>query len=428
MAQTDFLSRETVTYLGASVTFGSRAGATLYRLACEQGSVLASGFMEDRLEVPDERQVRYDNPKRVRGLKSRASKWGPLKVLLKGIKTANKLDPGGAVGALSQRPFFKHGFGREYAALGCTVGVGSTTSVLVVDSTTDRRCGELIAVEITAGVFEVAKIGAVTDATHLALVHALSAAPATTRIVRGMYGYYCPETKNDALVIEQAFVGEATSVNEYRALGCYGALKWEFGNWGDIVKISMDGQCVDWQGPTTLAAPVFGSADPADDDMDEAIPWVPLLHLGATIDRSLDTPYRIEKCSFEHMTAWDPIPDGSKSQAVGGVLDTAGRESGVFGKLTLTIRSDPAELTRFTARTDLTGLITCQDQGLTSLASWEFGKLYLVAPPKPVSLGKGRGGAELTFEVRMDSSVTLPVGATTEEKDMARSPVRFGMA
>jgi len=423
MAQADFLARETVTYVGDSATFGVRSGATLSRLACEQGSVVASGFTEARLGVPDERQVRFDNPVRVRGLKW-GSKWGPLKVLLKGIKTADKLNAGGTAAALSQRPFFKHGFGREYVALGCTVGSSSTRTSIVVDDSSLRQAGELVAVEITTGVWEVAKVAAVPDATHITLAHGLTTAPTSGLGVRGLYGYYCPETRNGSLVVEQSFVG--ASGNEYRALGCFGNLKFEFPGWGEIPRATLEGECVAWEGPTTLTSPSFGTATPADDDMGEALPWVPLLYLDSTIERQSDSPYRIEKMSMEFTSAWDVIPDGSNASAAGGVLDTAGRDGDVFGTLTMVIRSDPSELTNFTARSIKAALVTCASQDGASIDAWEFGRLYLTAPPKPVSLGKGRGGAELTFQILMDTTCTLPGSPTTEQKDLARSPVRYG--
>ena len=189
MTQRNSITFESVTYLGAETTCGTHPGdGALTRIKIVKGGLLASGFMEAREENPDESQSRYDNPKRTKGLK-KGSKWGPLKVQLKSIKTAARLGVAGSLSALSHRVMLKHTFGTEYAAVGCTIGVGSTRTSVVVDSTTGRRAGEIVLVELGSGATAVNKIAAVNDGTHLTMTYPLPSAPDSGGEVRGFYTY-----------------------------------------------------------------------------------------------------------------------------------------------------------------------------------------------------------------------------------------------
>jgi hypothetical protein len=53
--------------------------------------------------------------------------------------------------------------------------------------------------------------------------------------------------------------------------------------------------------------------------------------------------------------------------------------------------------------------------------------MYITTEPKPMKLGKGRHGMEFEFELLQDSTCTLGGSPTQEEKDMARSPLRFAI-
>lgn len=423
MAQTDANIKKTVTTIGLESSPGTIA-SSLYRLHCVLGSMLNGGFATEMLAVPNESPVRFDNPKRAKGLET--SKWGPLKIQWKGVPTAAQLGAAGTVTALSQRPFLRHGFGREYAALGCTIGTGSNTTTLVVDSTTARRAGELILVEVSSGVWEVAKVGAVTDSTHLALIHALSASPTNGLGVRGMYNYAIADTRNSTLSIEQRMVD---SGHEYRVLGAAGALKIDLpAKFGEIPTFSLDGEAMGHEGPATLADPAFSeSSDPEDDDMGDPFVWRPTIFLDSTIERASDSQYRLEALTLEFMSAMDPIPDASKANAVGGYLDVSGRDGDVFAKGTIRIRADSAEVTNFLAGTIRRMLITLPATGAGSVAALELARLYITGEPKPIVLGKGRHGMEFPFELLRDTTCTEPGSPSSEAKDLARSPLRFAI-
>ena len=421
MAQADFLDRRRVHYIGAEGTYGTRAG-TRYRLHCNAGSDIAAGLTREMLDPGRESPIRADNSRRVKGLQRGA--FGALSFNVCGIPSAARLGAAGTVTGLSHRVIYKHGFGLEYAALGCTVGTGSTTAQLIVDSTTGRRAGEMILVEITAGVWQPTKVAEVVDATTLNLVHELSSAPANGRGVKGMYTYGLGEVRSEGLTIEQAQTG--TSGREYRVLGGFGNLALAFPEaFGQLITATLTGVGQQsWSGPETLS-PSMDNTDPADDDM--GVPFVhnPTLFLEETITRASDTPYRFERMGFELMSAPDVVPGGGSTNAIAGFLDTAGREGGVIARVTMQIRCDPAEAQIFAAQTIRSGL-HYQESSDGSFVAFEYPRMELVEQPQPVTLGSGRRGMSLVYNLLRDTSCT-PAGTTQAELDLARTPFRFAL-
>jgi len=421
MAQADFQDRTRVHIIGAEGTYGTRA-STRYRLHCNAGSDIAAGLTREMLDPGRESPLRWDNSQRVKGLQRGA--FGALSFNMAGIPTAARLGAAGSVTGLSHRVIYKHGLGHEYAALGCTVGTGSSTTSLVVDSTAARRAGELILVEVTAGVFEPAKVGEVVNGTTLTLVHALSSAPANGRAVRGMYTFGLSEVRSAGLTIEQAQTG--ASGREYRVLGGFGNLAFGFPQaFGQLITATLTGVGQQsWSGPETLS-PSIDSTDPADDDMGTPFVLNPTLWLEALVERATDTPYRFEQLGVELMSAPDVVPGGGSTNAIAGFLDTAGRENGSIGRITMQVRCDPAEVQAFTAQTIRSGLLY-QQSGDGSFMCVELPRLELVEHPQPVTLGSGRRGMALTFNMLRDVSCT-PAGTTQDELDLARTPFRLGL-
>lgn len=421
MAQDDFVERRRVHVVGAEGTYGTRA-STRYRLHCNAGSDIAAGLTREMLDPGRESPIRADNSRRVKGLQRGA--FGALSFNVCGIPSAARLGAAGTVTGLSHRVIYKHGFGLEYAALGCTVGTGSTTARLIVDSTTGRRAGEMILVEITAGVWQPAKVKEVIDGTTLDLVHELSSAPANGRGVRGMYTFGLAEVRSEGLTIEQAQTG--ASGREYRVLGGFGSLALAFPEaFGQLIAATLTGVGQQsWSGPETLS-PSMDSTDPADDDM--GVPFVhnPTLYLEEAITRASDTPYRFERMGFELMSAPDVVPGGGSTNAIAGFIDTAGREGGVIGRVTMQIRCDPAEAQTFAAQTIRSGL-HYQEASDGSFVAFEYPRMELVEQPQPVTLGSGRRGMSLVYNLLRDTSCT-PAGTTQAELDLARTPFRFAL-
>ena len=424
MTQRNSITFESVTYLGAETTCGTHPGdGALTRIKIVKGGLLASGFMEAREENPDESQSRYDNPKRTKGLK-KGSKWGPLKVQLKSIKTAARLGVAGSLSALSHRVMLKHTFGTEYAAVGCTIGVGSTRTSVVVDSTTGRRAGEIVLVELGSGATAVNKIAAVNDGTHLTMTYPLPSAPESGGEVRGFYTYAMAEARDKTLTIEQKHVSNAGE--EARALGCFASPKLELPELGKVPTWTLEGTCVDWQDGATLADPAFGASTPADDDMGPPMVWQPRVFIGSSIDMQTASRWSLEKMTVDIMVNAEEIPDAAYDSMVGGYMDTGGRENGTAARLSMSVRYDPALESGFTGQTEVSLFLTNTDTN-GNVFVLDVGRMYLVEHTKPVTLGKNRRGMSLVYEVRRDTTTTLAGGASAADKDIAWTPVRVAL-
>lgn len=424
MTQRNSITFESVTYLGAETTCGTHPGdGALTRIAVVKGGLLASGLMEAREENPDESQSRFDNPVRVKGLR-KGSKWGPLKVQLKSIKTASRLGVAGSLSGLSHRVMLKHLFGCEYAAAGCTIGGSSTRTNVVVDSTADRRAGEIVLVELGGGVTAVNKIAVVNDSTHLTMTYPLPSAPNSGGEVRGFYTYAMAEARSSTLTIEQSHV--SNSGEEARALGCFASPKLELPEFGKVPTWSLEGTCVDWTDGATLADPAFGASTPAADDMGPPMVWQPRVYLGSSIDLQTASRWSLEKLSVDMMANAEEIPDAAFASMVGGYMDTGGRENGTAARIAMSVRFDPALESGFTGQTEVSMLVTNSDSA-GNIFVLDVGRMYLVEHTKPVTLGKNRRGMSLVYEVRRDTTCTLPGGATQAQKDLAWTPVRVAL-
>ena len=423
MAQVDRLDRERVTYVGTEESaVGTRASSMLrVHLVQGQGDIGAA-LTVDMVPINDDRVIRFDNPQHLHGLKGGA--WGAPQFLLKGVKSADRLGAGDTAVELSQHVLLAHGIGRKVAGIGCTIGTGSTRTELVVDAHTDLLVGEIIFVEISAGVYEAATISAFADATHITLREGLTTAPTNGLAVRGSYNFVPAETRTSTLSVEQKLT--AGSGYEWRVLGAFGSLAFAFPDaFGKEIPVTLTGVgCHTWQGPTTLTSPSFGTSTPADDDMGSPFLWKPKLYLDTTITRQTDSPYRVEKCAFEFMSAPDPIPDGTADTGVKGFLDTAGRDGGVFARVTLTIRADTGEDTIFDADTIRSGLMTV-DNADGSILALAFGRASLAAKPQKVTLGSGRTGYTLVLNLLRDT--LSAVGSGADELDLARAPFRLAV-
>lgn len=423
MAQVDRLDRERVTYVGEEESAVGTRSAAMKRVHLVQGQGdVGAALTVDMVPVEDDRVVRFDNPQHLHGLKGGA--WGAPQFLLKGVKSADRLGAGDTAVSLSQHLLLAHGIGRLSAGVGCTVGTGSTRTDLVVDDNTGLYAGQVIIVEIAAGVFEAATITALSSTTGIALREGLTSAPTNGLAVRGAYTFVPAETRTSTLSVEQKQT--AGSGLEYRVLGAFGNLAMAFPDaFGKPIVCTLTGVgCHTWQGPTTLTSPSFGTSTPADDDMGSPFLWKPKLYLDTTITRQSDSPYRVEKCAFEFMSAPDPIPDGTADTGVKGFLDTAGREGGIFARLSLTIRMDTGEETIFDADTIRSAIITV-DNADGSMLALTIGRCSLAAKPQKVTLGSGRTGMTLVLNLLRDTITAATTGA--EEIDLARAPFRLAV-
>lgn len=423
MAQINNLDRERVTYVGLEeVATGTRSsGMERIHLVQSQGDI-GGALGRDMIPVDDDRVIRFDNPQRVRGLKTPG--WGALTAYLKGVKSADRLGAGATPAVLSQHVLLEHGLGRKSTGVGCTVGTGSSATVLVVDDNSGLKVGQLCFVELDDGTFEAATIITLTSTTGITLREGLTSAPSNGNAIRGSYTFVPSESRTSTLSVEQKLTG--TSGLEYRVLGAFGSLAWAFPDaFGKPITFTLTGVGHSTsQGPTTLSSPSFGTSTPADDDMGALVLHNPTLYLDTAITRASDSPYRIEKMALEMMSAPDPIPDPTTETGQGGYVDTAGRDNGVFAQLTLTIRHDTAEETIFDAQTLRAGLIQwdCSDGSIVALS---FGRAELVAKPVKVVLGSGRSGMTLVLNLLRDTMTAG--GSSAELLDLARAPLRIGV-
>lgn len=423
MAQVDRLDRLRVTYVGTEESAVGTRASSMKRIHLVQGQGdVGAALAVDMVPINDDKVIRYDNPQHLHGLKGGA--WGAPQFLLKGVASGDRLASGDTAVELSQHVLLEHGIGRKSAGIGCTIGSGSTRTELVVDAHTDLKIGQVILVEISSGVWEAATITAFADSTHITLREGLTTAPTNGLGVRGMYNFVPAETRTSTLSVEQKLT--AGSGLEYRVLGAFGSLAMAFPDaFGKEIPVTLTGVgCHTWQGPTTLTSPSFGTSTPADDDMGLPFLWRPKLYLDTSITRQSDSPYRVEKCGFEFMSAPDPIPDGTADTGVKGFLDTAGREGGVFARVTLTIRVDTGEDAIFDADTIRAGLLTVENSDGSVLAL-AFGRASLAAKPQKVTLGSGRTGYTLVLNLLRDTLTAASTNA--DELDLARAPFRLAV-
>lgn len=434
MAQVYALSEEHVTYVQAESTFCTHPGAPLTRrLHCIKDDLISDGMTQEMLENPDERQIRWDDPPRIAGLQT-GSKFGPVRFQAKHITAAGKLAAGGAAVAYSQRVPLLHGFGTEHAELGTAIGMGSTTTNIVVTSTANHHVGEMMAFKTGVGVYEPAIIHEVVDGTHFELEQGLSAAPgADADGVRGMYGYYFLESQTDSLVVERKYTH--ASGLEYRWLGCQGGLKLELPEYGKIPVWSLDGEAAFHEGPTTLAAAAFGVSTPAADDMGLPIVWHPVCWIAAwtspmsTMLRQpaapgYTPPTRVEKLAVSWGSEWQAWHDGSKptSGYVGGRKKVGGRPSPAT--ITATIIIDPSQRTYFELQNTYNIMVV--NTVSERLFCINAPCAQLVSIPKTTKQGKLLA-MELVFTCLRGTYAHQAAAPTVEEASIAQSPIVIGM-
>ena len=423
MSQVDGLIRETITGLGTESSAGSQA-STITRISLVQGSILNTGFAREMLEVPAESPVRWDNPAHALG-KSTVG-WGPLTVQLAGVPEAERLVSGVTPSALSHDVMLQHAFGRRVAIAGTTTtGTSSTTTNVDLTSATGRKVGELIAVETSAGQYEVRSISAV-GASDFDVSVAFGTAPAASgRIVRGVRTFALAETRNGTLTIEQRMMVPGGTAHEYRVRGAMSSsFTITFGEFGKIPTLAIQGLGTYSAGPAALSSPSWSlGSDPADSDMGPILPWTPVLYIDGTA-------MRFEPGSFKLTVAQaaDPIGDGSTATGVGGWLDTSGRESGISVSGEFLIRADSAEVTSYEAGTIRNLLIVCDPNrgaSTTTMAVIEIPRAQVIERPKPVSIGAGRHGYLIKFKGLRDTKT--PSSSSAADTDLARTPIRFGL-
>jgi hypothetical protein len=423
MTQRSGLIRETITVVVKESSPGTHPGSGDVRVKLENGSILPTGFTREMIPNDTESPSRYDNPEHIPGKK--IAKWGPLSWRVRGIPEASRLVAAGSATALSDEHLYEHGYGRRYAAVGTTTsGTSSSTSNIDLTAVTGRKAGELLAIESTSGGYEFGQVS-VVGASDVDLVTALASAPnANGRIVRAARNFVLPETRNSTLSISQKFIGPSVTDEEYRVTGAMGTMKITFPEVGKPILHALEGEAVDWFGPTTLADPSWGAGtDPSDGDMDAPLLWAPVLYINGT-----ETRFEPGTFSLEIMQKPDPEGNGAKSSGFGSWLDTAGRDNGVAVSWKLRLRMDTAQHAVFDAKTIKSLMLVCSPGGsaLTTAAVWLLPRTQLTGPrPVPVSLGSGRIGIELTGHALRNT--LTPTTSSAQDTDLARSPIVFGL-
>ncbi len=419
MSQRDGLSRETITGIAKESSPGTHPGSGVKRIAPVAGGVLGSGFARTPLVVDDEAPVRWENRKHAIGAKT--AKWGPLSVLLKRVPSASRLTSTGSTAALSHDDWYEHLYGRRYAHVGTTVsGSSSTTTTIDVASASGRKVGELL-LRVNTG--EIRRITDVTGST-ITVSPAMATSPANGEVIRAFRTFVMAETRTGHLSIEQETVAAGAAAEQYRVVGAMGEGKLVFPKFGEIPTSTLQGDAVDFSGPGTLADPSWSLGhDPADDDMGDALPWQPQVYLDGTLYRT-----EVDGFSIEIAQKLDPIPDGSRPSGIGSFIDVAGRDTGIEVQGKMRVRLDTDRVADFEAATVRHLMVVCDPTAGVATggaAVWEMPRVQFIGRPVPVVLGGGRPGYELTYKALR--STDAPSSSSAEDRDLAWSPIRFGL-
>lgn len=423
MARINALIRETVSGVGAESAPGTQAD-TITRCRFNNGSLLNTGFGHEMLEVPTESPSRFDNEPHVQGKVTAG--WGPLNWQLRGVPEAQRLVAAATPAMLSHDILLQHAFGTRYAAVGTTTsGTSSSTTNVDVADVTGRKAGELVAVETSAGKYEVRSIETVGSGDFDVEVAFGTAPAANGRVVRGVRTFVPAETRTGTLTIEQLIKVNGGTSHEFRVRGAFSsAFALNFGDFGKIPTFALSGGGISFAGPAALSDPSWAlGSSPADDDMGQPLPWRPVL----LVDGVAAT---IEPGSFKltYPQAADGIGDGSQMTGIGGWMDTSGRDNGSFITGEMNIRADTAEITAYTAGTIRNFLVMCDPnygETTTTGAVLEMPRVQIVERSKPVSLGSGRYGFGVKFKLLRDTKTPSSTSAT--DIDLARAPIRFGI-
>ncbi len=420
MTQRNVSSFNTITGVLAEATPGTHAGTTPKRVRALR-QLLLKKATRDRVGVPSESPLRFDNPAHIDGKDS--VEW-QLSVHLSGVATGDRLVSGGATTERSHDVLFKHLFGRRYAAAGTTVsGSGSTTTTVDLTSATGRKVGELVMIGHL-----VRRVTAITSNT-ITVAPALPAGPADAAVVRGSRCFVPANRRTATLSIEQKLINtEDAAVHEERVLGAFGTVAWQFGAQGTLVTVQASGKGISYQGPSALSDPSWAlGQSPADDDMDPPFAWTPT----AFIDGAAVT---IEPGSFKvtHPGSAQEIGGSGSRSGIAGFMDTAGRDSDAGVQVEFTVRLDedwPTTTFDGGPSTTFHLLVTCDpelgDGSPTTLAAWEFPRLQLLE--RPVK-GDMNGRAVYTIKAHALRDTLTPASATTaEDRDLAWAPFRFAL-
>jgi len=418
MAQSNIITRERATFIGAESTFGTTPAGTypnaMTRAFPLGDGLILEGLAEEMLPVGDERVRRLDAIHPVHGLRI-ASKVGALKMLLKSTPAGAQLVDGATPAALTPALILNHALGPAMANEGDVIsGTASTTTVVNVTDGTRFIKGTFIAVEV-AGQMEFAKItNIVTNA--LTIAPALSAAPITPgTIVRNLYNFAPAESHTNSLTIQQAFVGDATA--QVTANGCYGDVSFDLPEFGKLPSMSLALTATNFTGPSSQSLSIASATD----EMGPAFAWAPSVYLATSVNRAQRLV--CEGATIEFANDWQMVRDPGATQTVSAVVNTGGRPVAV--KAMIKLRFDSGYKAAFDADTAYQ-MIIVQRIGTGTAASfwiWELPAARLVAQPKLADMGS-RLHMELSLEGIQDTSVTL--GGTTDpsEIDYIKAPFR----
>jgi hypothetical protein len=418
MAQSNIITRERATFIGAESTFGTTPAGSypnaMTRVFPLGDGLILEGLAEEMLAVGDERVRRLDAIHPVHGLRI-ASKVGALKMLLKSTPVGSQLVDGATIAALTPSLVLNHALGPAMANEGDFIsGTSSSTTVINVVDGTKFRKGTFIAVEV-AGQMEFAKITNIST-NALTIAPALSAAPALgTEIVRNLYNFAPADSHTNSLTIQQAFVGDAAA--QVTANGCYGDVSFDLPEFGKLPSMSLALTATNFTGPSSQALSVASASD----EMGPAFAWAPSVYLATSVNRAQRLV--CEGATIEFANDWQMVRDPSATQTVAAVVNTGGRPVAV--KAMIKLRFDSQYKTGFDADTSYQ-MIIVQRIGTGTTASfwiWEIPAARLVAQPKLADMGS-RLHMELALEGIQDTTVTL--GGTTDpsEIDYIKAPFR----
>ena len=418
MAQSNIITRERATFIGAESTFGTTPSGSfpnaMTRAFPLGDGLILEGLAEEMLQVGDERVRRLDAIHPVHGLRI-ASKVGALKMLLKSTPVGAQLVDGATPAALTPALILNHALGPAMANEGDVIsGTASTTTVINVTDGTRFIKGTFIAVEV-AGQMEFAKILNIST-NALTIAPALSAAPITPgTIVRNLYNFAPAESHTSSLTIQQAFVNDATA--QVTANGCYGDVSFDLPEFGKLPSMSLALTATNFTGPSSQSLSVASATD----EMGPAFAWAPSVYLATSVNRAQRLV--CEGATIEFANDWQMVRDPGATQTVSAVVNTGGRPTAV--KAMIKLRFDSGYKVAFDADTKYQ-MIIVQRIGTGTAASfwiWEIPEARLVAQPKLADMGS-RLHMELSLEGIQDTTVTL--GGTTDpsEIDYIKAPFR----
>jgi hypothetical protein len=417
MSQSNIIQREQAVYFGEESTFGATPAGSFPNAMTRtivSEPITADGAVREMLDVNDVRVRRLDAVTPVQGLEI-ASKFS-ASMLLKQTKSAAQLTASGSPAALTPRLWLRHALGQEYASAGSTVAVGVSSTVFDVASGHGVRFrpGTLVAVQVS-GQMEWAMVVSVATDT-LTVAPALSNTPATSAIVRNLYNYAPAESHTKSLTAQIAYVGDSAA--QYTFNGCYGGVKFNFGEFGKLVSMALDLTSTSYTGPTAQSL----STATATDEMGSAFPLAPSVYFVSGAP-SRSTTLVCEKFAIEMNNSFEMVRDPSATQTVNSVVNVAGRPRAAKAMLTLRFDSDYG--TAFDSQS-VYNLAIVQRIGTGTSASfwiWQIENSQLVAQPKLTKVGE-RLYMDLELNVLQASAIAPSGSESAAELDFLYAPLR----